>query len=138
MKKYIVFIIALFLVSSTGLLAQTRTLKQVMELQMPKTADDELCGTRGAGVCWNPITQKYYAAFNESPTIIEAQAFESAKILRDQISSGYRSRSSLSYQLKSMGRTSGAYSEIRMNTNHELVRPLNLFELSSSVIKKID
>jgi hypothetical protein len=63
MKKYIVFIIALFLVSSTGLLAQTRTLKQVLELQMPKTADDDLCGTRGAGVCWNPTTQKYYAAF---------------------------------------------------------------------------
>jgi len=58
MKKYIVFIIALFLISSNGLLAQDRTLKQVMELQMPKTADDELCGTRGAGVCWNPITKK--------------------------------------------------------------------------------
>ena len=86
----------------------------------------------------SPFYQKYYAAFNESPTIIEAQAFEAAKILRDQISSGYRSRSSLSYQLKSMGRTLGAYSEIRMNTNHELVRPLNLFELSSSIIKKID
>jgi hypothetical protein len=63
MKKYIVFIIALFLISSTGLLAQSRTLTQVMELQMPKTADDDLCGTRGAGVCWNPTTQKYYAAF---------------------------------------------------------------------------
>ncbi len=63
MKKYVVFIIALFLISSNGLLAQDRTLKQVMELQMPKTADDELCGTRGAGVCWNPITKKYYAAF---------------------------------------------------------------------------
>lgn len=86
----------------------------------------------------SPFYQKYYAAFNESPTIIEAQAFEAAKILREQISSGYRSRSSLAYQLKSMGRTIGAYSEIRMNTNHELVRPLNLFELSSSVIKKID
>lgn len=63
MKKYAVFIIAMLLVSSNGLFAQTRTLKQVMELQMPKTADDELCGTRGAGVCWNPITKKYYAAF---------------------------------------------------------------------------
>ncbi|MBK7307165.1 MAG: hypothetical protein IPI88_09035 [Chitinophagaceae bacterium] len=63
MKKYIVFIVALFLVSSTNLFAQNRTLKQVMELQMPKTADDDFCGTRGAGVCWNPITKKYYAAF---------------------------------------------------------------------------
>lgn len=63
MKKYVVFIIALFLISSTGLLAQNRTLKQVMELQMPKMAGDNLCGTRGAGVCWNPVIQKYYAAF---------------------------------------------------------------------------
>ncbi len=63
MKKYIVFIIALFLISANSLHAQTQTLKQVMELQMPKTAEDELCGTRGAGVCWNPITKKYYAAF---------------------------------------------------------------------------
>jgi hypothetical protein len=30
---------------------------------MPKTAYDELCGTRGAGVCWNPVTKMYYAAF---------------------------------------------------------------------------
>lgn len=63
MKKYVVFIIALALFSFVGLQAQNRTLKQVMELQMPKTADDDLCGTRGAGVCWNPITKKYYAAF---------------------------------------------------------------------------
>jgi hypothetical protein len=63
MKKYLICIIALVLVSSTGLFAQNRTLKQVMELKMPKETGDDLCGTRGAGVCWNPITQKYYAAF---------------------------------------------------------------------------
>ena len=63
MKKLLPLIIALVLISSGGLRAQTRTIKQVMELQMPKTADDELCGTRGASVCWNPVTKKYYAAF---------------------------------------------------------------------------
>jgi hypothetical protein len=63
MKAYVVFIAAIFLFFSNALQAQNRTLKQVMELQMPKTADDELCGTRGAGVCWNQVTQKYYAAF---------------------------------------------------------------------------
>jgi hypothetical protein len=63
MKKFIVFIISLFLITSTDLLAQNLTLKKVLELQMPKTAEDELCGTRGAGVCWNTVTQKYYAAF---------------------------------------------------------------------------
>ena len=63
MKKLLPLIIALVLISSVSLRAQTRTIKQVMELQMPKTADDELCGTRGASVCWNPVTKKYYAAF---------------------------------------------------------------------------
>ncbi len=63
MKKFIPLIIALVLISPGSLLAQTRTLKEVMELQMPKTAEDELCGTRGASVCWNPDTKKYYAAF---------------------------------------------------------------------------
>lgn len=63
MKKFLPLIIALVLVSSDSLQAQTRTLKQVMELQMPKTKEDENCGTRGASVCWNPDTKKYYAAF---------------------------------------------------------------------------
>lgn len=63
MKKYVAFIIALVLVSSTGLLAQNRTLKQVIELKMTRTTDDDKPGTRGAGVCWNPVTKKYYAAF---------------------------------------------------------------------------
>lgn len=63
MKKCFLFLMAFMLFSSTALLAQSRTLKQVVALQMPKTADDDLCGTRGAGVCWNPATQQYYAAF---------------------------------------------------------------------------
>lgn len=63
MKKYILVIVALLFISSGNLNAQNDSLKQVMELKMPKTADDELCGTRGAGVCWNPVTKKYYAAF---------------------------------------------------------------------------
>ena len=63
MKKCFSLICTLLLVSSTNLLAQGRTLKQVMELQMPKTVADDYCGTRGASVCWNPDTKKYYASF---------------------------------------------------------------------------
>ena len=60
-------VIFLFLIScsfiplNTG--AQNRTLYKVLELQMPKNAGDDFCGTRGASVCWNPVTKKYYAAF---------------------------------------------------------------------------
>jgi hypothetical protein len=62
MKKIILAIIVLS--SFYSAIAQnTRSLKKVIELQMPKTAEDDLCGTRGAGVCWNPVTQKYYASF---------------------------------------------------------------------------
>jgi len=46
-----------------ALQAQTKTLKKVLELKMPKTADDEMCGTRGAAVAWHPVQKKYYAAF---------------------------------------------------------------------------
>lgn len=63
MRKYIAFIALVALFSSSSLVAQNRSLKKVLELKMPKTTDDDMCGTRGAGVCWNPITKKYYAAF---------------------------------------------------------------------------
>ncbi|MFN8250966.1 MAG: hypothetical protein U0V75_03710 [Ferruginibacter sp.] len=44
--------------------AQTpRTLKKVMELKMPKTAEDDMPGTRGASVVWHPVQKKYYASF---------------------------------------------------------------------------
>ncbi len=34
---------------------------------MPKTADDENCGTRGASVTWHPVQKKYYASFAGNP-----------------------------------------------------------------------
>ncbi len=40
-----------------------RTLKKTIELKMPKTAEDTLCGKRGAAVVWHPLQKKYYAAF---------------------------------------------------------------------------
>lgn len=49
---------------TTVVVAQTpRALKKVMELKMPKTAEDDMCGTRGASVVWHPVQQKYYASF---------------------------------------------------------------------------
>ncbi len=40
---------------------KTQTLKQVLELKMPKTPDDDMPGTRGASVTWHPLQKKYYA-----------------------------------------------------------------------------
>ena len=63
MKKIIILLLAAACVIPMNTSAQKLTLKKVMELKMPKTTDDELCGTRGGSVCWNPLTKKYYAGF---------------------------------------------------------------------------
>ena len=57
-------IIPVFLLMLTAfhLNAQNRTLKQVSSLQMSRTIDHEMPGTRGASVVWHPIQKKYYAA----------------------------------------------------------------------------
>ena len=39
------------------------SLKKTLELKMPKTVDDDMPGTRGAGVAWHPLQKKYYAVF---------------------------------------------------------------------------
>lgn len=60
--KHLIAVIFLCLLVP-GLQAQTKTLKKVLELKMPKETGDELCGTRGAAVAWHPVLKKYYAAF---------------------------------------------------------------------------
>jgi hypothetical protein len=62
MKAAIILLI-LTLVAFTITAQKTQTLKQVIELKMPKTADDEMPGTRGACVTWHPGQKKYYAVF---------------------------------------------------------------------------
>lgn len=63
MKKTLFLLIAC-ITTAMALHSQTKAvLKKVMELQMPKTADDEMPGKRGASVAWHPTQKKYYAAF---------------------------------------------------------------------------
>ena len=63
MKQLFFLTITAFLILPVQSGAQNRTLKKVLELKMPKNTGDDFCGTRGASVCWNPVTKKYYAAF---------------------------------------------------------------------------
>lgn len=42
---------------------KTQPLKQVLELKMPKTEEDDMPGKRGASVAWHPVQKKYYAVF---------------------------------------------------------------------------
>lgn len=81
---------------------------------------------------------KYLAKYEEEPTIVEAQIYEAAKILKDTIGSSSISRSSLAYQLGILGRKQGAYSEVRMNNNHEIERPLHIFSLTEGTIQKTE
>lgn len=79
---------------------------------------------------------KYIAKYEEEPTLVEAQIYEAAKILKDTIGNSSIGRSSLAYQLGILGRKQGAYSEVRMNNNHEIERPLHIFSLSEGLIQK--
>lgn len=64
MKK-IVFLLTALVCFGVAVLAQPKptALKKVMELKMPKTAEDDMPGTRGASVVWHPVQKKYYASF---------------------------------------------------------------------------
>ena len=81
---------------------------------------------------------KYLAKHEEDPSIVEAQVYEAAKILKDLIGNSSISRSSLAYQLGILGRKNGAYGEVRMNNNHEIERPLHIFSLTEGAIQKTE
>jgi len=79
---------------------------------------------------------KYISVYQEAPSLVEAQFYESASILRDTLANTSLSRDGLANQLKILGRKSGAYNEIRMNNSHEIERPLNIFGLANGEILK--
>lgn len=80
--------------------------------------------------------KKYFALNQEEPQLLEAQTYEAAKIVRELIGSGATSRDSVASQLRSMGRRSGAYGEIRMNNNKELERDLTILTVNQGTIRK--
>ena len=80
----------------------------------------------------------YLSEFNEEPSLVEMQVFESAKILKDLLSSGVSSRESLASNLRTLGRTQGVTGELRMSSQRELERPLHILSLEAGTIKKVD
>lgn len=64
MKRILFLVIALTsVIVNLNAQSKPQVLKKVLELQMPKTADDDKPGTRGASVVWHPVQKKYYASF---------------------------------------------------------------------------
>ncbi|MBC7421048.1 MAG: penicillin-binding protein activator [Bdellovibrio sp.] len=82
--------------------------------------------------------KEYVAQYNEEPTLIEMQAFESAKIIRDVTSSGATTRDSVASRLRSLGRSPGITGELRMSNLRELERPVHVLSLDKGIIKKIE
>ena len=61
MKRLLIILsLALPLLSQAQL---EKELKKTIQLVMPKTAEDDMPGTRGGAVAWHPVQKKYYAAF---------------------------------------------------------------------------
>lgn len=63
MKKTLLLLAFIYTATIINAQVTGRSLKKVMELKMPKTADDEMPGTRGASVAWHPLKKLYYASF---------------------------------------------------------------------------
>ena len=61
--KATLFVLVFTVTTFTIQAQKTQTLKQVLELKMPKTAEDNMPGKRGASVTWHPVQKKYYAVF---------------------------------------------------------------------------
>jgi branched-chain amino acid transport system substrate-binding protein len=80
--------------------------------------------------------KKYFALNQEEPQLLEAQTYEAAKIIREQLSFGATGRESLASNLRSLGRRAGAYGEIRMNNNKEIERDLSILTVDQGIIKK--
>lgn len=82
--------------------------------------------------------QEYFSVFNEEPTIIEIQSYESAKLILDALRAGVSDRLSLASNLRSRGRVQGVNTELKMNENRELERPVYLFSVENGNLRKIE
>jgi branched-chain amino acid transport system substrate-binding protein len=70
------------------------------------------------------FVQEYKALYNEDPSLIEIQAYDSALILRQMILQGATTRETLARQLMSLKRFPGALGALSMNPDREVQRPL--------------
>lgn len=62
MKKLLFLTLIVLAVLPLDAQVVTRSLKKSLSFVMPRTAEDDMPGTRGASVVWHPLQKKYYAA----------------------------------------------------------------------------
>lgn len=81
--------------------------------------------------------QDYQKLFNETPSQIEIQAYDSALLLRNLIGKGASSREDLTRRLTDLKRFSGAVGPLEMSTDREIVRPLKSLTLQQGQIVQL-
>jgi branched-chain amino acid transport system substrate-binding protein len=80
------------------------------------------------------FVQEYKALYNEEPSLIEIQAYDSALILRQLVVQGANSRDSLTRELGSLKKFPGALGALYMNADREIERPLMALTLEKNDI----
>lgn len=83
-KISLLFVAAMALFVTVSAQTAPKSLKKTLELKMPKTAKDDMCGTRGASVVWHPLQQKYYAVFAGNQSYPLAVFNDKGKRLSDE------------------------------------------------------
>lgn len=80
------------------------------------------------------FVQEYKALYNEEPSLIEIQAYDSALILRQLVAQGAATRESLTRELSSLKKFPGALGTLNMTQDREVQRPLMALTLEKGDI----
>jgi branched-chain amino acid transport system substrate-binding protein len=80
------------------------------------------------------FVQEYKALYNEEPSLIEIQAYDSALILRQLVAQGAATRESLTRELTSLKKFPGALGTLNMSPDREIQRPLMALTLDKGEI----
>jgi len=80
------------------------------------------------------FVQEYKALYNEDPSLIEIQAYDSALILRQLVAQGAATRESLTRELSSLKKFPGALGTLNMSQDREIQRPLMALTLEKGEV----
>ncbi len=80
------------------------------------------------------FVQEYKALYNEEPSLIEIQAYDSALILRQLVAQGAATRESLTRELSSLKKFPGALGTLNMTQDREIQRPLMALTLEKGEV----
>lgn len=78
--------------------------------------------------------KEYRSLYNEDPSLIEIQAYDSSLILRQLIAQGAATRESLTRELASLKKFPGALGVLNMSSDREIQRPLIALTLEKGEI----